>query len=648
MSRPRLTALLVAGSLALLTLAVYLPVTRCGFFSDDEDYVINNPMVRQGLTLAGIQWAFTTFHAANWHPLTWLSLMTDYQLFGLHAGGFHFVNALLHAANAALLCLLLWRLTGLLVPAAVAAALFAWHPAHVESVAWIAERKDVLSTFLGLLAFLSYAGFVRSQRRRDYWLALGCFGLSLLAKPMLVTLPFLLLLLDYWPLQRWSLTAFPAALVREKIPFVVVSAASCVITYIAQHSGNAVVSLSLLPLRYRVENPPLAAMRYLLKLLWPSDLAFIYPYRPIPLGLFLLAVLGGVAISVAVWRVRERHRCWLTGWLWFVGALVPVIGFVQVGATSMADRYTYVPCIGLCLAVAYGLYELPRLKRWLPFVAAVPLAGCVMATEAQLAYWRSGEALMRHTIAVTPDNEIAHVILAVNLTRDSRPAEALAEYRQALQANPNHYELHFFMGNLLSKMSRPAEALAEYRQALAHDPDRASWHSAAACALAAQGKLADALPEFAAAERLDPHYPQPHLELARNDFLQGADDRATAELWAAVQAAPDDFDTLTTVAHYLAANANDAARDGHSAVVLALEANGLSGQRQPEVLDALGMAFAATGDFTDALACAQKAVAAAAADQLPAAGPVQSRLDLYQQKQPWLESFRATNAPLTQ
>jgi tetratricopeptide (TPR) repeat protein len=634
---------LSAGLLALVTLAVYLPAVRYGFFCiDDDDYVTNNPMVREGLTFAGLKWAFTTFHAANWHPLTWLSLMADYQCFQLNAGGYHLVNLLLHAANAGLLCFLLWRLTGLTVPAVIAGAWFAWHPAHVESVAWIAERKDVLSTFFGLLAFLSYAGFVREQRRRDYWLALVFFGLSLLAKPTLVTLPFLLLLLDYWPLQRWSLEKIPTGLIREKLPFFVISAGSCVVAFIAQHAGHAVITLQKLPLHSRLENLPVAAARYLFAMVWPAGLGFIYPYHPIPVGQLLLAVILLAAISIQVWRMRERSRCWLTGWLWFLGALAPVIGLVQVGGASMADRYTYIPSIGLGLAVAFGLYERPRFKRWLPWAAALPLAGCLLATETQLGYWRSSEAVIRHTIEVTRDNDIAHSVLAVILEREDRPAEALAESREALRINPDYYQLHFLAGNALVKLNRPAEAGAEYRICLSHDPDRADLHAAAARALAAQGKLGEALPEFGAAERLKPRDPQPYLNLAKFYFQHGADNQAVEQLWSAVRIGPDDFQTLAAVAHYLAANPNDAARDSQSAVVLALEANGLAGRPAPKVLDVLGMAFAATGDFNDAVLCAQKA--AQAAEQKDA-GAMRQRLELYQKQQPWRESFRATNAP---
>jgi tetratricopeptide (TPR) repeat protein len=642
MSRPRLTALL----LALATLLVYLPVTRHAFLSyDDDDYVTNNPMVQQGLTLAGVGWAFTTFHAANWHPLTWLSHMADCEFFNLNAGAHHFVNALFHAANAALLFVLLWRLTGKLQPAALVAALFAWHPLHVESVAWVAERKDVLSVFFALLALLSYAKFARANSRRSYWFALVFFALGLLAKPMLVTLPFVLLLLDYWPLGRISNLKSQFSiflpLLREKIPFFLLAAASCVVTPMAQRTSAAVVSLAWVPLDYRLENATVATARYLLKMLWPADLAVIYPPAGIPGAAFSLALAALVLISVAVWRARGRSRCWLVGWLWFLGTLVPVIGLVQVGGSIMADRYTYLPSIGVFVAVVFGLQELPWARKIFPAGAVALLIACVLATERQLAFWRDTETLFRHTLAVTRNNEFAHLNLGRALDLQGRTAEAVAEYREAERINPAHCQVYFATGNLLAKMGRPAEALAEYRECLRRGPEFPALHNAAACALAAQGNLTAALAEFAAAERLDPSYPQPHLELAKIYLTQGRDNLAVDELRAAVRAAPEDVQTLATATHYLAANANAAARDANGALVLALKANDLSDGRQPEVFDVLGMAFAATGDFTNAVISAQNALEFAPPKD---AGPLRRRLELYQNHQPWRESFAATNA----
>ena len=352
MSRPRLIALL----LALITLLVYLPVTHSSFLDyDDDDYITNNQMVQNGLTLAGIQWAFTTAHASNWHPLTWLSHMTDCELFGLNPAAHHFVNVLFHAANAVLLFTLVLRLTGALWPAAFVAALFAWHPLHVESVAWVAERKDVLSTFFALLSLLSYVRYAKENRRRCFWVALACFALGLMAKPMLVTLPFVMLLLDFWPVQRFNGSTVQRLLI-EKIPFFTLAAISCIVTFLVQRN-MAVASLELVPMGFRLENVPVAYVAYLSKLIWPSNLAVIYPMPSdfqLPPMKVALAVTLLIFVSAIVWLNRKRTPYLPVGWLWFLGTLVPVIGLVQVGTQAFADRYTYFPAIGLFFMVAFG------------------------------------------------------------------------------------------------------------------------------------------------------------------------------------------------------------------------------------------------------------------------------------------------------
>jgi len=640
MSYPRLALLM----LTLVTLVVYLPVTKYDFINrDDGDYFINNQMVQQGLTLEGVQWAFTTFHAANWHPLTWLSLMVDYQIFGFNVGAFHLVNILFHAANTGLLFLLLWRLTGLIAPAALAAALFAWHPLHVESVAWLSERKDVLSTFFGLLALLSYVRFAKANCRREFWMALFFFVLSLLAKPMLVTLPGLLLLLDFWPMSRWSLTEFPWPLVREKIPFFALSAASCAVTFFAQQSGHAIASLVAVSPVYRVENAITSAAWYLLKLFWPTGLAIFYPLATIQTAALLLAISALLLFSVFVWRARHNSRCWLFGWSWFLVSLVPVIGLVQIGSAAMADHYSYIPSMGIFVAVAFGLYEWPRFRPFFP-VAILPLIVCVFATERQLGYWRNSETLFRHDVTATTNNYYAHEYLGIALEQEGRFVDALAEYREALRLNPAEYHLHYFIANMLEELGKPADALGEIRQCLVQTPDELILHCAAGLALAAQGNLTDALAEIAVAERCDAHNAAPHLDLARIYFACGQDKLASEELQLAARTEPYDPKTLATVAHYLAANKDDSARDSQSALLLALKANELTRNRQAEAWDVLGMAFAATGDFSNAVVCAENALVFTPTTKLKDANRIQQRLELYKNHQPWRESFRATNA----
>jgi Flp pilus assembly protein TadD len=486
---------------------------------------------------------------------------------------------------------------------------------------------------------------VQAKSRRSFWFALVFFALGLLAKPMLVTLPCVMLLLDFWPLQRFSLATFRLSLLSEKTPFFLLTAASCGVTFLAQRAGHAVVPLAMYPLHSRLENVPVAVARYLSKMLWPADLAVVYPPEKFPAAIWGSALAGLLLISILVWRARDRHRCWLVGWLWFLGTLVPVIGLVQVGGTILADRYTYIPAVGIFIAVVFGGYELPRIQRFFPAVAVVLLAGCVLLTEKQLGYWRDSETLFRHTIAITQNNEAAHLNLGSVLDSQGRFGDALDEYHEALRINPNHNLTHFPIGRVLEKMHQPAAALDEYRQCLRLDPDIPAVHNAVGSVLAAQGKYDDAAREFAEAVRLDPHFAIPHIEQAKLFFQQGRDAQAVTELWAAARAEPYDYTTLSIVAHYLAANENAAGRDGANALVLALKADELSDHRQPEISDILGMAFAETGDFTNAMICAQNALEFAPAPQLKDTEPIQRRLALYRNHQPWRESFGATNAP---
>jgi tetratricopeptide (TPR) repeat protein len=654
MSRPRLIALL----LALATLLVYLPATRSSFLNyDDDDYVTSNYVVQNGLTFAGIQWAFTTVHASNWHPLTWLSHMADCEFFGLNPAAHHFVNVLFHAANAALLFVLLLRLTNALWPVAFVAALFAWHPLHVESVAWIAERKDVLSTFFALLALLSYTRYVQENCRRSLWFALIFFALGLMSKPMLVTLPFVMLLLDYWPLQRIPIFKIPAArrLLLEKWPFFLLMIISCSLTYLAQR-GTAVASLELVPLSFRFENMPVAYVVYLSKIFCPASLAVIYPMPTnFQLPPFTVAVSAAVLISVsaAVWLGRKRAPYLAVGWLWFIGMLVPVIGLVQVGAQTLADRYTYLPAIGLFIMVAFGArdlasrFQLPKMVVAAP--AALILAACLAVTENQLRYWRNGEALFRHALAVTKDNYIAHINLGVALELEGRLDEAVAENRAAEAIAPDRYQIHNNLGNCLDHLGKSIEALAEYREAVRLNTKLPEFHNSLGIVLNELGRYDEALVEFTNAARLNPAYPWAHFEMAMALLKQGRDAEAVAALHEALMRDPDDLHILTVSAHVLASIPNPQVRDGKTALILATKANDLSGGGQAIVLNALGMAQAEAGDFTNAIAVTQKALDLADAAHSERVQSLQNQLrqelQLYQNHQPWRESFLATNVP---
>jgi tetratricopeptide (TPR) repeat protein len=662
----------------LATLAVYLPVRSNAFVYDDYDYIINNRMVQNGLTWAGIRWAFTTWHSGNWHPLAWISHMLDCQLFGLNAGPQHVVNVLFHGANAALLFLLLFRLTGCLWPSALVAALFAWHPLHVESVAWIAERKDVLSTFFGLLTLLFYAGYARRvtgnmcqvtglgkvipasvlsratcHASRFYWLALVFFALSLMAKPMLVTLPFVMLLLDLWPLQRFSVLNFQLPVFRrllfEKWPLFLLLAASCVITFLAQRHGQAIASFEQLPLNQRLENASVAYGLYLLKMIWPANLAVLYPLPEKISGLALaasLAVLSG--ISIAVWLARKCSPCLLVGWLWFLGTLVPVIGLVQAGSQAMADRYTYFPLIGIFIAVVFGARQLANHLRFPKAVILVPvvmaLGACVVTTENQLTYWRNNKSLFVHALDTTRNNFIAHLWVGMAFQDEGNFSRALAEYRESARINPDYLFTHFTLGGLLDKLGRPEEALAEYRRALQINPKEPAVHDRVGATLVELGHYDEACGEFRDAAQIDPSSPWPHFYLGKALAMQGRDGPAAAEFREALRIEPDNLEILAYAAQLLSASEDSQVRDGQTALAYALEANTLAKGAQPFVLDALGMAYAETGQFDEAQQAVQKAIALAASAKMNNLESFQQRLEFYRNHKPWRESFLATNA----
>ena len=659
--KPRFIALL----LALVTLAIYLPVLHDGFVNfDDDDYITNNRVVKNGLTPAGIHWAFTTFHSANWHPLTWLSHMLDCQLFGLNPAAAHFVNALIHSANAALFFVLLLRLTSLFWPSLIVAALFAWHPLHVESVAWVAERKDVLSTFFALLALLSYTRYAQSainEKRqatlsslvtchlsRAYWFALIFFALGLLSKPMLVTLPFVLLLLDYWPFQRFNTSTLQRLFV-EKIPFFLLAAGSCVVTFFAQRH-EAVRTLKQVSLSLRLENAVVACATYLFQIFWPAKLAVFYPMpeKIAPVTIFVSAAVL-VLISVLVWLARKNCPCLVIGWLWFLGALIPVIGLVKVGDAAHADRYTYFPAVGIFIAVVFGVWyrlKQPQPQKIFLTAGAIALVICAALTEHQLQFWRDSETLFRHALAVTENNSTAHLNLGAALETKGRAGAALAEYRESLRLDPNSFETANDIGKLLFEQGRPAEALAYCETAVRLKPDRATLRNNLGLTLEALGRFADARAQFAEAARLDETYAIPRFQTGRTLLKQGRDAEALPEFFAALQIEPDNLQFLIFTARVLASDDNPRGRNGAQAVAVAGRASQLAGSPQPVMLDTFAMALAEVNRFDEAKKIQQQAV-----ELVEKSGDredlelMRQRLKFYENQQPWRESFLATNTP---
>jgi len=646
MPRPRI----IGWLLALATLLAYLPATHDRFINfDDDDYVTQNQVVQRGLTWAGVKWAFTTWHASNWHPLTWLSHMTDCQLFHLNPGGHHFVNVLFHAANTTLLFLLLLRLTGALWPSAFIAAMFAWHPLHVESVAWVSERKDVLSTFFALLALLAYVRFARENRRNSFWLAMIFFALGLMAKPMLVTLPFIMLLLDYWPLQRiensksktWNISGC----VLEKWPFFLLAALSSAVTFLAQQN-EAVKSLARVPLTLRLENSIIAYTTYLLKAFWPMQLAVFYPLPgSIAWSHVIMAAVVLVLISAAAWLERRRRPWLLVGWLWFLGTLVPVIGLVQVGDQAMADRYTYIPLIGIFIAVVFTIAERTNGFRSLKIACATAgvlvLSACLALTENQLHYWHDSESLFFHAIAVTKDNAVAHLNLGAALEEENQPEAALSEYRKALQLDSSRHEIYNNIGKLLNDEGKPDAALSYCREAVRLNLNSPLSHNNLGIVLTELRHFDEALGEFSAAAQLDANYAPPRFQMGKLLLQQGRDTEAMPLFREALQIEPDNLQMLVFFARVLAATDDPQICNGPEALVLATRASQLAGKVQPVTPDTLAMAYAATGRFEEAVQTGQDAVNLARdAGQKDDATIMQQRLELYKKHLPWRESFR--------
>ncbi len=528
-SRQRQQAILIGVCLAVLIAVVYWPVRHAGFVNyDDDEYVTANPHVLGGLTVSGVVWAFTACRAANWHPLTWLSHALDCQLFGMNAGAHHAVNVLLHVANTLLLFWVLRRMTGATWRSACVAALFGVHPLHVESVAWIAERKDVLSGLFWMLALWGYVRYVEQPTRRRYAVVVGCYAMGLMAKPMVATLPFVLLLLDYWPLgrTRWTPSVVGnnaplpfGKLVREKAPFFVLAAVSCGVTIWAQHSGGAISSVEGLPLAPRMANAVVSYVRYIEKTAWPIDLAAFYPYWAWSPTIVILAGAILVAVSGLVIRRARRDPHLAVGWLWFLGTLAPVIGLVQVGLQSMADRYAYLPSIGLTIMVCWSVPSRALERRSLKVItvvaAAAALAVCAVLSRVQVEYWKDSEALFRHALGVTRGNYVAHNNLGIALAQAGRMPEAIEHLQQALQINPGYAEAHYNLGVALTRMGKIEEAIAHYQHALQVRPNYAEAHCNLGNAFLRQSKVSDAIAQYEQALRIKPDLAEAHYNLAR-------------------------------------------------------------------------------------------------------------------------------------
>ena len=554
METSRRTFLVVSLGLLCATLAVYAQTLGHTFLLYDDDlYVTANRTVQQGLTAKGVAWAFTTRHAGNWHPVTWLSHMADVELFGPWAGGHHATNVVLHAANSVLLLWFLASATGSLWRSGFVAALFAVHPAHVESVAWVAERKDVLCAFFWMLTFLAYLRYVRGPSVLRYLTVVACFAFGLATKAMIVTLPFLLLLLDYWPLRRFSgeateggASSSSAMLILEKVPLVAMSAFASWMTLWAQSASGALPAFDRLPLSNRLANAVLSVAGYLGKAVWPSSLAVFYPHPDGAYEVWRLALSSVVLVAATVLAVRERVRrpYLLTGWFWYLGTLVPVLGIVQSGSQAMADRWTYVPLLGVFVAVAWGVPDLFRPSRWkdplLAGLAAVVLLSLAAAAWVQAANWRNSVTLFSHTVAVTRDNWLAQMNLGVALGEEGRTEEEIGHYREAVRIRPAYPEALYNLGAALAQKGDLDGAIESYRRSLALWPGNPQAHLNLGLALAGKGDAEGAERHYREALRLHPDFPLAHSNLGTLLALQGQLDEAIPHFREAVRISPSD------------------------------------------------------------------------------------------------------------
>jgi tetratricopeptide (TPR) repeat protein len=501
--------LIISLSLISLTVAVYWPVTGNQFVAyDDQLYVTLNPHVAGGLSRDGLIWAITTFDVANWHPVTWLSHQLDVTLFGIEPGAHHAVNLLLHSVNILLLLLLVFRLTGSLWPSALVTALFALHPLRVESVAWIAERKDLLCASFFFMTLHAYVSYTVKPCRFKLALVSLLFALSLMAKPMSVTLPFVLLLLDWWPLRRFDVLPTRSILL-EKVPLMMLSVASCIVTVCAQKWGGAVIAVVKMSMYERLVNALSSYALYLWKTIWPFDLAVLYPLPSEPplwkaaLGVMIIAVTTTAAV-----RLRGTRPYLLMGWLWYLGMLVPVIGLVQVGIQSHADRYTYLPMIGCYIAVAWWGYDLTsemKKGRAALFILAVCiLITCALRSRQQVYVWRDGETLFRHALSVTDNNYVMHTNLGIALWDSNRAEEAITEFRKGIAICPEYADQHFILGNALLVYGDALEAAEEYRTVLRLVPGYPHAHTNLGMALHKAGQIKEAADSFREGLKRDP------------------------------------------------------------------------------------------------------------------------------------------------
>jgi tetratricopeptide (TPR) repeat protein len=574
---------------------------------DDPHYVYENTKITGGLSISGIAWAFSHIHSLNWHPLTTISHMLDCQLYGLKAGWHHFTNVLLHTLAAMLLFLALQQMTGAVWRSAFVAAVFAIHPLHVESVAWIAERKDVLSGVFFMLTLLAYVNYVRLPRIRSYLVVVFLFACGLMSKPMLVTLPFVLLLLDYWPLDRIKGQLWKR--VAEKIPLIALSAVSSVITFLVQKS--AVGQTDELPIFERINNAVVSYVLYIWQMLWPVNLAVFYPHpeNRLPPSEIVCCLLVVMCITVAAIALRTHRPYLLTGWLWYLGMLVPVIGLVQVGWQGRADRYMYLPQIGLYIAATWGVANLTALHRHrraiLSTVAVLVIAALSSCAWVQTSYWRNSEILFRHALAVTTNNDVAENNLGIVFLGQGKLDEAISLLQSAVDLRSDNSPAHENLAKALLQKGEVDNALVHYRKLLELQPDNIEVHNIVGTVLIQQHRIREGVEEWRKGLAID----------------------------------PNNGNAMSNLAWVFATSPDDSLRDGAKAVQLAEQALRISGGRIPIIFRTLAAAYAESGQFSEARQTAQRGIELANSQGNSAlAAELQGNIALYQERQPLRDS----------
>jgi tetratricopeptide (TPR) repeat protein len=677
--------LLIIASLVIATLVAYEPVRKNDFVGyDDPTYITDNPNVNKGITVDSVIRAFTKPYVANWHPLTWLSHILDCEIYGLNALGHHITSVLIHTANSVLLFWVLRRMTRAAWASAFAAGMFAVHPVHVESVAWVSERKDVLSGLFWMLTMLAYARYAERPNFKRYVFVLLAYMMGMMSKPMVVTLPFVLLLLDYWPLERIrrqrtedgqrTEVAFQKEsmgwLIIEKIPLFALSGILCVITFIVQKGGGAVIALEKIPLGYRIANMFFSYIRYIGKTIWPSRLAVIYPHphiHPTEATAVICALLL-VLLTVLSIDIGRRRKYIAVGWLWYVGTLVPVIGLVQVGTQGIADKYMYLPMAGLLIIASWAVKDFIANRRRLKIAAAALAAAVlfcsVILTRVQVRHWQNNITLFEYATKVTEDNSRAETSYGIALAAAGRLDEAVLHLSNAIRTNPTNPEAINYLGKVFLNEGKIIEAIERFTELIKIEPDSAEAYYNLGMALGMQGKNDDAIKCFARVIELDAKYPDIDKRMGTALLSAGKPNEAIEYLQKSLQINPDEavayvsisiayiklgnydlaienwtrakesepniVEALNNPAWVLVTASDVSGEDANNAINFAERACEMTGNREAGILDTLAAAYAAAGEFSEAVETAEKAVSAAkAAGREEMAGAIQKRIELY-------------------